>query len=572
MKYKVWSLLIASLFAASCTGGIGDGGSPGDGEGGIGGGGLGGNGGNGNGGSGPGPIGAAPVVPTTRLARLSHSAWEKTARDLLKLSSSTSLAPLAAQLAGTFTGDASLGRFDNNGSFLQVTIGLRGDYQRAAESLAQRVTADPAALARIVPAGLPADAAGKARGFIEGFGRLAYRRPLTNGEITRYLALFNKAPQVLGSGDAFADGVRVTLEAFLQSPHFLYRTELATGTGKGSIALGPYEVAAKLSYTLADTMPDSTLMTAAQMGQLDTRDKVRAQAERLLATAQGGTVVDDFHGQLLHTSSWDLIDKKVSVYPEFVSGIVGDMKKEAMMFTRDVVLTRKGGLKELLLSPTTFVNKRLAAVYKVPGTFTDTTFQKVDLDPAQRAGVLTQIGYLSYNAYPDDVDSIHRGVFVHRNILCTTLPPPIDNVSLAGARGTTERERITSVTGPGTCGSGCHSTIINPVGFAFQRYDGLGRHRTTDRGKSVDSSGMYDFGDGPKAFNDALDFSRLVSESRTAHDCYARGWMEYLHARIPQAEDETYLAQLTERSRRSGAIHEMILELVTNDAFLKRAP
>src|SRR5262249_35714917 len=156
-------------------------------------------------------------------------------------------------------------------------------------------------LALLVPPSAPADVPGRAKAFIQSFGLRAYRRPLSDAEAARYVTLFNQGPALIGSGDAFAAGVELVVTLLLQSPSFLYRAELSTGTGK--VALTDYEVASRLSYGLVNTMPDDMLFAAAAAKRLHTREDVLAHAERLLGTPAGQATLRDFHEQLYHTSS-----------------------------------------------------------------------------------------------------------------------------------------------------------------------------------------------------------------------------------------------------------------------------
>ena len=172
------------------------------------------------------------------------------------------------------------------------------------------------------------------------------------------------------------------------------------------------------------------------------------------------------------------------------------MATETMMFIEEVVFKQNGDLATLLTAPYTFVNAALAPFYGVAGQFGD-EFVKVDLDPSQRAGVLTQIGFLASNAGAFENDPIHRGVFMNLQLLCTGLPPPPNMVPPLPppVDGESLRERITRHTGKGTCGEGCHGTLINPLGFAFENYDPLGRWQTMDAGKPVNAADEFYFTD-----------------------------------------------------------------------------
>ena len=208
------------------------------------------------------------------LENLGSQSLSATVRDLLRL-------PEAPGLAGGFNPDPQLGRFDTNVDRLKVTAGLWQDYQRAAEQLAERATATADDLGRVLPADLPDAPAERARAFVERFGLRAFRRPLTEVEVTRYTELFAQGPTHHGDLDAFTAGVRLSLEAFLQSPHFLYRGEGTTDEVGGVYKLGHHEMASRLSYLLWSTMPDDTLFAAAAADELGTEAEVRAQAARM---------------------------------------------------------------------------------------------------------------------------------------------------------------------------------------------------------------------------------------------------------------------------------------------------
>jgi hypothetical protein len=582
---QIWfSLLVLGLASAACTGTAGnEGGNTGDtssgGDGNVGGSGSGARGGNGsgsNGGAGVlngGASGAVETVgPSSRYARLSHKQWENATRDLLGLAKTPGL-------SASFTGDASHGRFDNEGGSLQVTNGLFSDYQTAAETLALQVAGDANVLGKLKPAGFPTTAAAQAKPFVESFGRRAFRRPLTTEEVDRYAVLFGKGPALYGAGDATTLGMRAVIEAMLQSPHFVYRVETGqvAKAANGKIPLTSWEMASRLSFSLSNTMPDAELFTAAAAGKFegnvaDVRAEVRKQATRLLSATGGKESVADFYDQALRLYTYDGIDKDVKKVPDFVAGIGGDMRKETLLFTAEVVNQMSGTNTDLLTAPFTFVNQRLAKVYGLQGTFSD-QFQKVDLDPAQRAGLLTQSGFLASNAHRDDVDSIHRGVFVHLNVMCTDLPPPAKNVPpVPSTAGKTNRERVTAHTGPGTCGAACHAGIINPAGFAFEKFDAIGKYRTMDNGNPVDDSGTLSIDGVDKSWKSSAEFISLLSKSEDVHRCMTRGWLEYLFGRVPVAGDDALVNRLGKGSNSGGqSVKSLVLDLVTSESFLFRA-
>jgi hypothetical protein len=508
-----------------------------------------------------GPVDPAAQLETTRFPRLSHAQWENTVRDLLYLS-----APSELSLA--FTGDPLGGVFDNNEEVLQVTPGLWADYQRAAETLASLVADDPAALAKIVPQAAPTDP----RAFVEHFGKRAFRRPLSAAEIDSYVALFAQAPALVDGTDDFVKGVKLALQAFLQSPHFLYRVEATSEVGaKGLIYLNNWEIATKLSYMLWNTMPDDALFAAAEGGKLVTPEGVMAEAQRMIDDDRSRPMVAAFHAQLYQYDHYLDLYKDEIIFPDFVPEAGADMETEATMFIEDVVYGG-GGLRELLTSPFTYVNDRLAAIYGLEGTF-GPEFERVELNPAERAGFLTRLGFLASNATPKEQNTIHRGVFVNTRILCNTIPSPPDNVpGLPPADNfATNRERVESHTGAGTCAEGCHHVLINPPGYALEHYNAVGTFQETEKGNPVNAFAEYNLDDAPVTFDGAIQMSQLFAESDQAHRCYAKHWIEFGYGRRAQDGDEPTLDTLG-KSSKSGSVKDLLLAMTQTAAFRTRAP
>ncbi|NUQ79471.1 MAG: DUF1592 domain-containing protein [Polyangiaceae bacterium] len=510
---------------------------------------------------------ASFVGDHSRFPRLSHEQWENTVKDLLRL-------PATPGLSASFTTDPLGGKtFDNNESKLEVTPGLWADYQRAAEELSVMVTSDPALLAKILPANMPADPAARAKAYIEAFGRRAFRRPLVASEVDSYVALFNKGPEILAGPDPFADGVALTLQAFLQSPYFVYRTELGSKPrNDGLIPLSGYEIATKLSYTLWNTMPDDKLLDAAGAGELDTPAGVRAYAEAMLDDPQGRATVASYHRQLYGYKRYHELYKDPGKFPQWSDTMGEDLETESKLFLNHIVFEQEAGLTELLTSRTAFVNDKLAAIYGLGDGFTS-DFKQVELDPKTRSGFLTRAGFLASYGTAETPDSILRGVFVNRRFICANLPDPPDMVPpVPPGPDKTNRERIETHTGAGTCGASCHGTMINPAGFAFEHYDAIGQYITTDNGFDINSADSYPFQSGTKSYADAIEFSQVLAEGEEAHRCYAGFWLTFAYGRDLQDADDALLDKLAEESRGGAPIKEIILKLIESDAFLTRAP
>ena len=250
------------------------------------------------------------LVPTSRLARLSRQQWSNAVRDLLKL---TDISAVDSNVSG----DALIG-FDDEGDELYVTEQLRAQLFDASEQLANQVTGDATALARLIPANAPTDTAGRGKAFITAFGQRAFRRPLTTAEVTTHVGLFNQGPTLYPGVDAFKAGVSLVIQAMLQSPYFLYRTELGTpATGASQVALNDWEVGAKLALSITNTIPDDTLLAAAAAGQLHDKTGVATQAKRLLDGTTGTAGVSNFNLQVYRLGVYDGITRDPTVFPDF---------------------------------------------------------------------------------------------------------------------------------------------------------------------------------------------------------------------------------------------------------------
>ena len=509
-----------------------------------------------------GPIVSSPSA-SSRFVRLNHAQWENTVRDALKLSAVTGLSK-------SFVAEPLRSTFDTNGTLLSVSADNFRDYQIAAESLASTLAHDAKLLSGIAPAGDRA-------ALIANLGKRAFRRPLSDGELASCNTLFERGANLIGSGDAFADGVQLVASYLFQSPHFLYREELSDTEVGGKIPLSGFEVASKLAYALTGSMPDDTLFAAAEQGALQTAEAVALQARRLLATAAAAESIWSFHDQLLAMREFDQISKNAS-YPGFEPGVSADLRGEAKAFIADVVVRQQLGFRELMTAPYTFANARVRGLYglsnQAPAGASPDQFSRLELDPTQRSGLLTQIGFLAANAEQALPNIIIRGVHIARRITCTPLPPPPGVVPPLPAvtADTTNRQRVDTLTKNAPCSS-CHGSIINPLGFALETLDGVGQYRAQDNGQPIDASGKYQLDGKTVAFNGPVELSKAIADSDQGHSCYAQHWIEYLYGRnVDATADAKLVQQAGWLSRDKESAEELVVNLVSTDAFLSRLP
>lgn len=503
-------------------------------------------------------------TPSSRVGRLSHGEYENTARDLLGAQQSLGI-------TNAFVADSSSTSFNNNGGNLVVTSAEWQDFQTAAEELARQATSTTPSLTAIAGGTLPADDAG----LIRALGRRAFRRPLTATELTAFEMIFALASTYYPAMPARQGGARMVLEAMLQSPHFLYRIELSTDVTSEVIPVSGAELANRLSYALWQSMPDEELLRAGEEASLLTVDGYTAQVTRMLVDPRARNAVNAFHAQLLGTERYADITRSLTLFPEFSLGLRDSMKEEQERFVDAQIFTENAGLEGLFTSPTSYVDANLARVYGLTGSF-DTAFQKITFNDGKRGGLFTQIGFLAANATSTESDPIHRGVFLNHKLLCAPLPAPPNGVPMLPrpdpAVPKTLRTRITEFTGVGTCGSGCHSTMINPAGFAFEHYDALGRWRDIDNGLPVNAADSYTFEGKPRAFDGAAGFSKVMIEEPMAHRCYAQHWVEFLHGRGLGEADKAVINRVGKVSwTQKTPVTQVLRLLVESESFKTRA-
>lgn len=501
----------------------------------------------------------------TRLRRLTHAEYERTVTDLLGTGKGSSR---------EFLDDPSFAGFDNNADGLRVSGRLGRDYRRAAEELAREVADSEELLERILPC--DDTSVECATEFVTSFGLSAFRRPLRDAEVARYVALFNEGAALVQSGDALADGVALVIETMLQSPNFLYRAELSTEEDdEGFIPLGDYEIANRLSYMFTASMPDSELFRAAAAGELTTREELRAQAERLARSDAVRARVLDFHEQWLNLASFRELSKDSELFRDFSPDLADDYAEEVRRFVEFVALDEERGLASLLTAPHGFVNARTARFYGLDSEDFTEEFSLVEFEPGARAGLLTQLGFLTTHAYTTDTSPIHRGVFVLRRILCENIPDPPGGIDLTLPETTDEivttRDQVEAHTSAAACAN-CHS-MINPIGFAFEGFDAVGAARDSDNGAPLNTAGSVELSTGSLEFTGALDLIRQLSESESARSCYAKQWLRYAYARSNAESDEQTLAALGERlADDTYSVRQLLVDLTEPRAFTHRAP
>jgi Protein of unknown function (DUF1592)/Protein of unknown function (DUF1588)/Protein of unknown function (DUF1595) len=405
-----------------------------------------------------------------------------------------------------------------------------------------------------------------AKKFLGAFSERAFRRPVDDEELTDLMAVYT-----LAAKESPLHGVQRAIEAVLAAPSFLYRRELGVADKNGALQLDAYELASMLSFALTDAPPDDTLWASALDGTLVKQGELAKHVKRMLALP---AVHESLTGTLL--AAWGMGNifgaaKDPELFPAFSSQLQASMYREAELLVNDVFWTRQAPLNELLSTTTTFVDGPLAALYGVPKPSKD--FAPVSLPADQRAGLLTQAGVMAMLARSDTTSVVARGLFV-RGLLCMTkVPSPpeslADAVAMLLKEDLSERERAEVRAKNSTC-AGCH-TGIDPFGLLLERYDPLGRYRTTLDGTPIDTkvdvpgSNSYS---GEQA--DALAFARSITDGDDFSSCVAARVMSYALQDDGLSPRDCQLAEAIDGVDPSVAMPELVERVFASPALRAR--
>lgn len=501
------------------------------------------------------------VLPDTPLRRLTRFEYENTVRDLLNVDTT---------IVQTIPADVADG-FDNNAALQVAPDFLVEKYVVVSEALAAAAVQNVTALTGCNSA--ITGATNCAKQFAQSFGRRAFRRPITANDEALFMAAY-------AAGESYAEGIEVMIRMALQSPNFLYRLELSSPLNptQQPIPLGPFELATRLSYFIWGTGPNDALLDAAAAGQLSSRQQVAIKAREMLASAKAQVSLNNFLAQWSGLSELDTMTKNTALFPNYSTDVRDAMKRELPALVQYMFASGDVTLRHLFTSNDAFVSGPLATIYGVAAPLgSSTTAKRVTLPQNQeRAGLLTQAGFLAIQGHPDQTSPVLRGKFVRSNLLCSPPPPPPDDVDISVPEltsGTTARDRAAIHLSAGSSCSGCH-TLMDPIGLAFENFDALGQYRESEGGNTIDVSGEVLYTDDPAlsgAFVGVRELADKLSNSELVQDCVASQMFRFASGRF-EAEGDTCSIDTLENAftAADGDLVELMVSMTQTDAFLFR--
>jgi hypothetical protein len=477
---------------------------------------------------------AAPTEPPISV-RLSPSQYSQTVIDIFGSS---------INIAGRFEPETRAdGLLAVGATKANVTDAGLERYDDLARGIAQQVV-DPRRRAALIPCKPKVvterdDACAKT--FISSSGKLLYRRSLTDREID---TLVNVAGESTASSKDFYAGLSTSIATMLVSPKFLFRYKVleADPERPGQKRLTGLSKASQLSFMLWNSGPDEALLTAAEKGELHTKEGLRRQVDRMVSSQRLEAGVRAFFADMLEFSDFETVAKDPMFFPRYTLKVKEESQEQTLRTVVDHLITRQGDYRELFTTPNTFLTRSLAALYKVP------LIEKTDNAQPQkwlpysyqpgdaRAGILAQASFVALHSPGGRSSPTDRGKALRENILCQAVPAPPANVDFSKVETAdpnlrTARERLSAHATEAMC-SGCHK-ITDPIGFALENFDSSGSFRTTENGAVIDTTGELN---GVK-FDGPAGLFKTLQDSPAVTSCAARRAFAFGAGRMPAPRD-----------------------------------
>ncbi len=403
-----------------------------------------------------------------------------------------------------------------------------------------------------------------AREVIARFTERAFRRPVPADEVDRVLKIFHLAND---RGESFECAVQIALTTVLASPQFLFLVE--PDESREDRPLTEHELANRLSYFLWSSMPDDELFRLAREGTL--RSHLRAQVVRMLEDPKSVELVKNFTGQWLQLRKLGGVARDKDLFRGFDDTLREAMREETERFFA-YILRNDRSVLELLDAKYTFVNEALARHYEIDGV-KGSEFRKVDLPDRRRGGVLTQASVLTLTSNPNRTSPVKRGQWILQQLLGTPPPPPPPDVakldeSPQAADAASLRERMEQHRAKPECAS-CHQQM-DPLGFALENYDAIGRWRTKDGDFRIDPSGELI---GGRKFSDIKELKQLLGTtgSKKFARCLIENMLTYGLGRGLEVYDYCTVEDIRRQLAGDGyKIRNIIFGIVESKAFQYR--
>jgi hypothetical protein len=410
-------------------------------------------------------------------------------------------------------------------AILSVTpVGFES-FSKMANDIAAQVTAEKyRAMLPCAPKDVKAADDGCAGKIIGHYGLLLFRRPLTAAEFDNRVGLSRRIAQQ--TNDFYA-GLRHSLSMLMQLPDFTFRWEVAAPSPDGKrLTLDSHSRATLLSFLMWNTTPDPELLQAAQNGDLTTSVGLAKQVDRLMASPRLDAGMRAFFEDMLQLDTFDTVSKDSLLYPKWGSAMADSAREETLRTVIGLALHENGDMRDLMTTRQTYIDRRLAVLYRVPFTFKGDWVKYEFPADSGRSGILTQISMLSMFSHPGRSSPTKRGVALADIFLCLPTPEPPNDVDFsivndANSPMKTLRQRLMAHASNRACAA-CHDRS-DPLGLALESFDAIGGYRTTDNGEPIDVSATIQ----GHRFSGAQGLGQYLHDSPRYPACVARRLHSY---------------------------------------------
>lgn len=484
------------------------------------------------------------------VRRLTQAEYVRTVRDTLGVD-------ITAEAKAVLPDDPKVDGFRNNAFALAVSTAHVDGYWSLALAMPERMPDWEGLLAAHAPCMDPTLACQE--GFVASLGAALFRRPLESEEVASIVPVFEAA-------DDFSAGAGLAMSTLLMSPQFLYRLEPTLGDAPATRDLDDHELASRLSYLIWGSSPDAMLIAEAQAGTLSSPEVLAAQVARMLEDRRAREYAQQYFAEWLNLDALDVMVRDPERYPEFSRALAAQMKQETLDLV-DAMVWSDRPLLDLLTVEQTWVEPALAELYGLPPQ-SDGAYDLTG--HPERYGVLTHASVLASTAHGNDASLVERGLFLLENVLCGYVEQPpvgVDTTLPDLGPGAGQRElsevRLDSV----ACG-GCH-TQIDPLGYALERYDAIGRVQSEDPwGNPLVGDGVFRTPDGEYyPFDDVRQFVDQLAASPLVQTCMAQHHLQFALGR-PIAPDDCALDELLDQlGEAPPTLPEMLTAIALSPSF-----
>ena len=415
---------------------------------------------------------------------------------------------------------------------------------------------------------IPADEDACARRILAGLMRRAYRREVTEDDFKSPLEFYRSGK----AADGFEAGIEMALSSVLVSPEFLFRVEREPpGIGSDSVyTVSDVELASRLSFFLWSSVPDDELLGTALRGELSRPEVLERQVRRMLRDERSEALVSNFAAQWLHLRNLDSAKPDMRLFPGFDDNLRQAFRQETELLLQSV-MQGDGSVLDLLSTDYTFLNERLAKHYRVPHVY-GSWFRKVDLDETSRRGGLLRHGsILTVTSYSTRTSPVIRGHWVLENLLGVPPPPPPPNVSTFDQEvidsSLSMRDRLEAHRANPAC-SGCHS-LMDPLGFALENYDAVGRWRESEGTEPIDAAGNFP---GGSEFRGVAGLEQaLLERPELFVGTFVEKLMTYALGRVVEHYDAPAVRKILREARPDGfRFSQLVLGIAKSKPFQMR--